>query len=41
MFESMYKTLGKMWVLSVSCRLVSIYCYNVQLFFLCIEFTDS
>lgn len=31
-FESMYKTLGKMWMLSVSCRLVSIYCYNLQLF---------
>lgn len=27
LFESMYKTLGKMWMLSVSCRLVSIYCY--------------
>lgn len=30
-FGSMYK-LGKMWMLSVSCSLVSIYCYNVQLF---------
>lgn len=27
-FGSMYRTSGKMWMLSVSCSLVSIYCYN-------------
>lgn len=31
-FGSMYNTLGNMWMLGVSCSLVSIYCYNVQLF---------